>query len=475
LLFKSLKSFYEDYELPLAHAFHEIERRGIYVDQDRLSNFKTHLHGELTTSCQRIETNLGMPVVAKQPKGVRTPTGTLNLSSPAQLKTVITNTLGIKLKVDFKTKKESTGEEALNEAFAKTGNPVLKEILRVRELNKIEGTYAEATLLDSILYTSYSVAGTVSGRRASRSTIFTSSNGRSIGTNAQNLPKQSELGKRFRECLVARPGKIFLSCDQAQAEDWAVSAIIADVSGVTRGLDELKAGVDRHKKLAMQIFQKPESECGKGTMFRFMGKKTRHAYNYDMKAPRMSIELAKEGFSLTVKYCEMLLERVGVYEPEIQNSFQRYVKELLQKTRTLQTPVGRHRYFFGLRSSYDNSKIFKEAFSYIPQSTVGDNTGLSILHCENVRPGLVIMDGHDAVVLEVEDNEKAIIEGIDLLRESFNRRFVFPLRGVEIQIPIDFTLGYDMKNEEDLDTKCADYKIGLKNILHTLRQQANRR
>ena len=103
----------------------------------------------------------------------------------------------------------------------------------------------------------------------------------------QNLPKQSKLGKEFRYCLVADLGKIFVSCDQAQAEDWVVSTIIAEMFAETqRDSDELKAGVDRHKHLAMQIFQKPESECTKdcGTMYRYLGKKTRHAGNYGMKA-----------------------------------------------------------------------------------------------------------------------------------------------------------------------------------------------
>src|SRR5215469_884631 len=308
-LFKTLGEFYTNYEMPLARVFNQIDQRGILVDQSRLEAFKKHLDVELAKHCQEIENLVHLKVVPRQPKGVKTPPGTLNISSPTQLKDVIINQLKIKLKTDWKTKKETTGEEALNEAYAKTGNPVLKEILTVRELNKIKGTYAEATLLDSILYTSYSVAGTVTGRRASRETIFTSGSGHAIGTNAQNLPKQSELGKLFRECLVARPGMVLLSRDQAQAEDWIVSGIIADVSGDTKGLEELRRGVDRHKRLAMQIFQKPESECLKGTMFRYMGKKTRHAGNYGMTAPRMSVELAKEGFSLTQMYCESLLER----------------------------------------------------------------------------------------------------------------------------------------------------------------------
>jgi DNA polymerase I-like protein with 3'-5' exonuclease and polymerase domains len=276
------------------------------------------------------------------------------------------------------------------------------------------------------------------------------------------------LGKRFRYCVIARPGKIFLSCDQSQAEDWVVSAIIADMCGDTKGLDELRLGIDRHKRLATQIFQKTEAECGKGTMFRFMGKKTRHAGNYGMKEGMMSSSLAKEGFSLPVKFCATLLERFHNYEPEIRNTFHRYVEDTIRKTRTLRTPVGREFYFFGLRPDSDNSKIFKEGYAYIPQSTVGDNTGLSVLHCERECPGLVVMDTHDAVTLEIDDNEEAIIQGIELLKASFDRTFTFP-RGVQIKIPIEFTLGYDLKNEMELTCQ-GDVKTGLRNILNTLRQ-----
>lgn len=448
-LFNSLEQFYNCYEMPLARIFHEIEKRGVLVDQDKLKKFVESIDTDLQQACDKISSIIKMPVIAKGVKGQKTQQGTLNLSSVPGLKKVLTDVLGIKLKKDWKTKNESTGEEALNEAYAQTSNPVLKEILRVRELNKIKGTYAEATLLDSILYTSYAVTGTITGRRSSRETIFTSETGHAIGTNIQNLPKQSELGKRFRECIVARPGKIFVSCDQVQAEDWVVCGIIADVSGDTKGLEELRNGVDRHKRLAMQIFQKPEAECGKGTMFRFMGKKTRHAGNYGMKAPKMAVELAKEGFSLGVKYCETLLERFHAYEPDIRNSFQRSIEDSIKRSRTLRTPVGRERYFFGLRPDADNSKIFKEAFSYIPQSTVGDNTGLSILHCESNRPGWVIMDTHDAVTLEVDDREDEILAGLSLLKDSFNREFTFP-NGTKIHIPVEATLGYDLKNEVEI-------------------------
>jgi DNA polymerase I-like protein with 3'-5' exonuclease and polymerase domains len=471
-LFKTLRDFYTEYEMPLAQVFHEIDRRGVLVSQERLANFLTYVDGELKDGCQKIENEVKLKVIAKGKKGTKPEKGVLNLSSPSQIKDALAS-LGIKLKKDRMTGKESTGEEALNEAYVQTGNSCLKEILRVRELNKIRGTYAEATLVDSILYTSYGVAGTVTGRRASRETPFTSSTGHKIGTNAQNLPKQSELGKRFRECIVSRPGRIFVSCDQAQAEDWIVQGIIADNGGGTRGLEELRKGTDRHQRLASEIFNKPLSECGKDTMYRFFGKKTRHAGNYDMRAPMMAVSLAKEGFHLGVKYCEFVLDRFHNAEPEIRNTFHFWVQSRLKNTRTLSTPIGRTRYFFGLRPGSDNSKIFKEAYSYVPQSTVGDNTGLSVLFCERTSPGGVIMDTHDAVTLEVEDSIEDIRNAINLLQASFDREIIFD-NGLVLKIPVEFELGYDLKNEKKVPKECLDnLEIGLPAILATLVPQVN--
>lgn len=435
--------------MPLARAFYHIDNRGVLIDQTRLEKFIKLLDSRLVGCCNVIENEVKMKVVPKQPKGVKTPSGTLNLSSPKQLIEVITKTLKIKLKKDYNSGKETSGEEALNEAYAQSGNVALKSILEARELNKIKGTYAEAVLLDSVLYTSYGVANTVTGRRSARATIFSDIDGNSIGTNAQNLPKQSDLGKQFRECIIARPGKIFVSCDQAQAEDWVVSAIIADNGGGTKGLDELKNRIDRHKRLAMQIFKKPESECGKGTMLRYMGKKTRHAGNYGMQAPRMAAVLAAEGFSVNKKYCEVLLNGFHEAEPEIKNTFQYRIEANLRATRTLQTPIGRSRYFFGLRPNADNGKLFKEAYSYIPQSTVGDNTGLGILFCERVQFGWVVMDTHDCIVLEVPDTQADVAKAINLLSESFNRKLIFE-NGTEIQIPVEFEIGYDLKAQKEV-------------------------
>src|SRR5207245_2918866 len=128
----------------------------------------------------------------------------LNIASVPQLKDVLVNDLKIKLKTDRKTHKESTGEESLNEAFAISGNIVLKDILRTRELNKLLGTYIDAKRDGGIFYSCESVTGTVTGRRASRKNFL------GYGSNSQNQVTHSDLGERFQSIFVTRPNHIFI-------------------------------------------------------------------------------------------------------------------------------------------------------------------------------------------------------------------------------------------------------------------------
>ena len=95
-----------------------------------------------------------------------------------------------------------------------------------------------------------------------------------------------------------------------QAEDWPTSALANN----TEALDDLKNNVDRHRKLGCLIFDLPwdyYTDSGwKDSIERYMGKKTRHASNYGMRANTMSDSLAKEGHSVTPDQCKAILEKV---------------------------------------------------------------------------------------------------------------------------------------------------------------------
>lgn len=478
--FRNLDEFYHNYAMPLARSFYDINKRGVAVDESARLALRSYIVSELSKSCNTISKTLGKPCVPQAGKKQKLPEGTINLSSGKQ---VIDVCKSLKMKVPTKRRAnnkhtESVDEESLNTLFAETGHPFLKEMLRVRELNKVLGTYVDTKLENNILYSAYFVTGTVTGRRSSRANFL------GLGSNGQNQPKHSDLGKRYRACIVARPNKIFVSCDQVQAEDWIVQGIVADQSGDRHGLDELLQGVDRHKKLAAFIFSKPEDQCGKDTPERFMGKKTRHAGNYDMEAFRFAAELAKEGYTFPFSHCEFLLSKFHDYDRGIRGVFHKYVKDTLSATYKLVTPIGRVRQFFSLRPYADNKKIFKEGYAQIPQSTVGDNTGLAILWLEQNYPGYVVMDGHDAVVLEIDNNLDSVTTAITWLRQAFHRTISFP-NGTSFEIPIEVEVGYNLgsfnkktgenpRGMRGIDISCAaSIQAGLTNLLQPTNQLAN--
>jgi uracil-DNA glycosylase family 4 len=477
-----LREFYTQYEMPLARRFHEIDKRGIFTDAEALAAFRKDVVKELNEKCVDISGRLGnRPVVYSQPMAVELakqlnvdPKTILNISSVPQLKEVLKNELKIKLKTDKYTGKESTGEESLNEAFAATGNPVLKNVLRVRELNKVKGTYIDARTDAGVFYSCGSVTGTVTGRRASRTNFL------GFGSNGQNQPKHSDLGERFQGIFIARPGHILVTCDQASAEEWVVQGIIADVSGDQRGIKELEdsisSGISRHARLASAIFGLPLSQTNnKECLEYFLGKKVRHAGNYDMRENTMAAQLAAAGFPTKVDFCAAILDKFHEVEPNIRKVFHKYVQNELSLRKLLRTPLGRERVFHGLRPYGDNSKIFREGYAYIPQSTIADNNGLAILYIEEHLPNTYLLDGHDASYVEVEDSLASLSEAMRLMEQAYDRVLVFP-NGFKVQIPIDFRFGYSMKGLK----KCPgpSSAIGLQSIakiyhqLQSLRQNS---
>lgn len=347
----------------------------------------------------------------------------------------------------------STGELALQKMLVKNqfqypgGDPAIRAILKVRELGKLKSSYLNCRLYKTpdgnLLYLSnYNVTGTLTGRRSSKKHTF------GYGNNAQNFPKHGTVSKIYRSCLVARPGNIFLMVDQKSAEEWPVNALAENQIA----LAELRAGVNRHTKRAIYIFQldpkKAEASDWKDSIEYYMGKKCGHAYNYDMKENRMSDSLAQEGKSISPAVCKMLLDRTGQIEPNIKGVFHKYIQEQIYATRILQTPFGRERQFLGVRPNDANSRVFREAYAYIPQSTVGDNTGFAVQSLETQLPineRKIVQEGHDSIVQDINDKLDNIWKYLKYTITAFDRRIIFH-NGIEVQIPIEAEIGYDFAN-----------------------------
>jgi DNA polymerase-1 len=356
---------------------------------------------------------------------------------------------------------ESTSELALRQLIRENqfkypqGDAALISVLNVRGLLTLKSRYLNARLFprgdSQVFLSSYNAgSGTLTGRRSSKKNVF------GYGGNAQNIPKRSATAKLFRECLISRPKTIFLSVDQISAEDWPVSALADN----TNALAELRAGTDRHTKLAAFIFNiainsKTTSEW-KESIERFLGKKTRHAGNYGMQEKRMHDSLMQEGKYISVELCKSMLERFHAHEPSIKGIFHKYVESCLSNARTLRTPFGRERQFLGLRPNSKNGNLLNEAYSYIPQSVVGDNTGFAVeeLQLNPENSSWILQEGHDSIVQEVEydgANINKLCVALERTVQAFDRPITFH-NGIMVNIPVEAELGFNFNKNVKIKT-----------------------
>lgn len=345
--------------------------------------------------------------------------------------------------------RESTGELALQKILSENqfgypgGDPAIRAVLKIRELGKLKSSYFNALLYSKegspFFLSNYNVAGTLTGRRSSKRHTF------GFGNNAQNFPKHSQTASLFRRCLIPRSGNVFLFVDQIQAEDWPVNALAGNLAA----LEELKNDVDRHSKLASIIFNRrvpakgdPDWNTAIHGQDRYIGKKARHASNYGMDAPRFSDVLAQEAqLSVSIAVCKQILQTVDSVDPLVKAVFHKYVQTCITANRMLVTPFGRERQFLSCRPNDANNQIFKEAYAYIPQSVVGDNTGFAVLSLETSgSPRYIVQEGHDSISADLPRDSMVVYEHLLRTELAFARKIRF-YNGIEITIPIEAEVG----------------------------------
>jgi hypothetical protein len=217
----------------------------------------------------------------------------------------------------------------------------------------------------------------------------------------------------------------------------------------------------------------PDWNTAKHDEYRYLGKKVRHASNYDMKAGRMSEALAQEGKSYSEAQCKVLLETAAKADPSIDAVFHKYVKDCLSRTRTLITPFGRERQFLGARPNDANSSIFKEAYAYIPQSVVGDNTGFALLSLcsqSGTAGQYIVQEGHDSIVQDIPDDVEKVYQVLLRTCGAFDRVIRF-YNGIEVKIPIEAEVGYDFQTT----VKVKDFsRAGVKAAIDKLKERLSK-
>lgn len=478
------KAYYEKFLMRLPEFYYGMEQQGFKVDhaeRDRL------LHKYIEWD-ERVRFELYQL------------TGTeINVNSNPQIKILLFENFGL-------PRKDSTGEEAITELLNSASaikkpehRKVCELILEGRRVRKSISTYLMAMPdFDGRMRTTYFPC-LETGRSSTgqqdppiRPTIeVVDENGKkkkkNLGIAFQTMTKHGDIGADIRGMYIpddyhwemgsdgslrlVEEDETFVQADSSQAEARVVWLLAGDEEAL-RLVDE----IDYHALTATWFFGGTEQDYSKKVLgyehpIRFAGKTLRHAGHLGAGKRRAAISVNTDArkykvpIAITEAVAERALKIFHSRQPRIQGVFQNGVIEVIKKTRTLVAPLPhglRHQDVpnGGRRTFYERfgDELFRQAFSYIPQRAVSDNTKMAGLRIKERIPGIkIVMEAHDALLFSVPDSK--IKEYCLIIKEEMERPIDFTtcsLKRRHLSIPCEIEIG---KNYRDLKTKFKDFPI----------------
>jgi DNA polymerase-1 len=378
---RGLDDVYEKIEMPLLTILARVERNGVKLDCDLLRRHSDFLAREMLEIEQKAYESAGQP---------------FNLNSTKQLGEIFFNQL--KLPVLKKTPKgaPSTDEEVL-EKLAED-YPLPKLILEYRGLAKLKSTYTDKLpgMVNSAtgrVHTNYSQATAVTGRLASND------------PNLQNIPVRSVEGRKIREAFIAEPGNVIVSADYSQIE----LRIMAHLSGDERLLKAFAEDADIHRATAAEVLGLEPGQVQPEQ--RRMAKAVNFGLIYGMQAFGLAAQLNIER-SAAQAYIDRYFARYpGVAE------YMARTREQAKMEGYVETLFGRRLYLPEIRGGNPARRQGAEraAINAPMQGTAADLIKLAMiavqgwLDAEKLRSRL-IMQVHDELVLEVAEDELALVK-----------------------------------------------------------------
>ncbi|MDO8623950.1 MAG: DNA polymerase [bacterium] len=433
----NLTRVYEEIERPLIPVVGKMYERGIRVDTKFLKKLGTDYHAVLAGLEKKIHTLAGQE---------------FNIASPKQLGEILYVKMGLAPK---RAKKTSTGALSTRESELeklRDQSPIIGLILEYRELAKLLGTYIDTlpslVAPDGRLHAKFLQAGTTTGRMSSEE------------PNLQNIPNQTDLGRKIRVGFVAEKGFKLLSLDYSQME----LRIAAFIANEPRLIEIFKEGKDVHAAVASEVFGVPLEEVTKemrrrakvinfGVMYGMGVNSLRQALATDETRPNggsvgrapLSREDAQKFFD------EYFLKFSGLAE------YLDKIKADAYKRGFTETFFGRRRYHEGLKSpvQFIRAAAERTAINAPMQGTGADIIKLAMVQAnawiEKEKLGkdvFLLLQVHDELVYELkEDLVKKVAPKLkEIMENTLSRK---DTKGVPIVV--DASVGDNWGEMEKLE------------------------
>ena len=400
---RGLLDLFTNLELPISQLLAQMEAVGVAVDKSALDTLAIFFEKE----------------VEKETKAAHDAVGhEFNVASPKQLQVVLFEELKLP-----KTKKIKTGfttdAEALDWLLEKSGHPLLRSLLRIRETKKlgttVEGLIAEIAI-DGRIHTHFQQTVAATGRLSS------------TGPNLQNIPVRSEEGRTIRECFIAGKGYVaLLTADYSQIE----MRIMAHLSNDEHLLAAFESGEDLHATIAAEIFGVKRTDVDPEM------RRQIKAMSYGLAYGLSSYGLAAQ-LDITPPAAQELMDKYFQRFGGIRDYLTTVVDQA-RKVGYTETVMGRRRYLPDLMHDNRQRREVAErmALNAPIQGSAADIIKLAMLKVQNAiekekLKSRLLLQIHDELILEVVTGEEEVLSTL-VRREMGN---AYPLRA-----PLDVSGG----------------------------------
>lgn len=387
----------------------------------------------------------------------------LNPNSPKQMQDYFYGTCKI---TPYKNKqhKISVDTEALKRIARRDikGSREAKLILKIKKNEKLISTYLTDIKFDndSRIRCSYNPCGTTYSRLSSSKSIF------GTGMNMQNWPHS------MLQFLEPDEGYIAYSIDLSQAEN----RIVAYVGKIEKMIEAFETGQDVHRLTASLIFNKSPDQisdepgsCSLGngeSSERQWGKKANHGLNYDFGYKSFALL-----YDMPENDAKFIVGRYHESYPELRKNFHGYIKDCLHKNRIVPNLMGRKTIF--ITDLCDST--FKEAYSCIPQGTVGDiinERGMAFLYYnKQFKEVELLQQVHDSISFQIPLSMPWSYHAFVLqsLKDSLEKPITTHY-GRSFVIPADVVMGLSLMKEEGYELKSKKWPESTSDLAEKLRE-----
>lgn len=405
--------------MPASHTLTDVERHGIWVDQERLATRRIELTKRIAKAHKKLVKLVGYEA---------------NWNSPQQIARILFEEMKLPVIEITKAGASSTRESVLLRLRDK--HPVAQALLDYREVFKMDSTYfrswTENLREDGRLHANYKLTGTVTGRLSSGK----EEGNKARGLNVQQVPRDPFL----RSVFGAPSGWLFVEADYSQIELRIIAHYAQDPTMMRLFLQDQ----DIHLDMAVTLTGKPPHSVTKEERKKAKGVNFGYAFGMGW---RKYVEYAFDSYDLVVTDDEAKESRQAYFRKFFRlPAWHERQRRLARQYGRVQSAIGRVRHLPDILSDDPGvrQEAERQAINSPVQSLASDMMLLSMNTLHSMMPeseACLVGTVHDSILFEIR--EDVVDTWVATIRQTMEHPPLKKKFGTQLTVPLkaDISVG----------------------------------